>query len=64
MQSLGVGNADTLMGVEYDNSPVMSDYDYVGTTNDIEEGFRNGIDPKSYVYLSVLHITTKSGVEE
>jgi predicted nucleic acid-binding Zn-ribbon protein len=44
MQSLG--NADTLMGVEYDNSPVTSDNDYVlEATNDTEEGFRNDIDP-------------------
>ena len=51
MQSLGVGNADTLMGIEYDNSSVMSDYDYAKTTNDFEEGFRNGINPNPAIYI-------------
>ena len=56
MQSLGVGNADTLMGVEYDNSLVASDYDYAENTNDIEEGFRNGINPNPAIYILQCYI--------
>ena len=50
MQSLGVENADTLMGVEYDNT---SDYDYAENTNDFEKDIEMVSIP-TQLYIAII----------